>query len=119
MQICFGSYAGRKIAYSANGNAINISKSNFDTTLIRAIVRSYIWNKMPDSGEVKTVQEIADIEKVERTYASDILKLKYLAPEITTIILNGTQPRTLNLSNLTDQKLPLSWNAQKQLLKIA
>lgn len=51
----FKSYAGRKIAYSTNGNAINISKTDHDQTLIRAITRSYKWNKMLDSGEVKTV----------------------------------------------------------------
>lgn len=74
---------------------------------------------MLDSGEVKTITEIAEKEKVERTYASDILKLKYLAPEITTMILNGTQPRTLNLTSLTDQKIPMCWDQQKQLLNIA
>lgn len=119
IHVAFRSYAGRKIAYSANGAAISINKTNHDQTLIRAITRSYKWNKMLDRGEVKTVQEIASKENVERTYASDILKLKYLAPEITTMILNGTQPRTLNLTSLTDQKVPICWNKQKQLLNIA
>lgn len=119
MNIAFRSYAGRKIAYSCNGKSISISKTNHDQTLIRAIVRSYKWNKMLDSDEVKTRSDIAKIENVDKDYVGDILKLKYLSPEIVTLILKGLQPRNLKLANLTQQKLPLDWNEQKNLLKIA
>ncbi|PIR33533.1 MAG: hypothetical protein COV36_02550 [Alphaproteobacteria bacterium CG11_big_fil_rev_8_21_14_0_20_44_7] len=98
---------------------MSINKTNHDQTLIRAIIRSYKWNKMLDSGEVKSAREIAEKENAERTYASDLLKLKFLAPEIIAMILNGTQPRTLNLTSLTDQKIPMCWRQQKQLLNIA
>ena len=74
---------------------------------------------MLESGEIKSVKEIAEKEGVERTYAGDVLRLKYLAPEIVTMIMNGTQPRTLNVSHLIRQQLPLDWEAQKRLLNIA
>ncbi|MEK6746124.1 MAG: recombinase family protein [Pseudomonadota bacterium] len=119
LSITFRSYGGRKIGYSANHGAIGINKTNHDQSLIRAIVRSYKWNKMLESGEIKSVKEIAEKERVERTYAGDVMRLKYLSPEITTMIMNGTQPRNLNVSQLVRQPLPMDWEAQKTLLQIA
>lgn len=117
--IAFRRYAGRKIAYSADGNAISISRSNHDEALVSAIAKSYKWNKMLDSGAISTRNEIAKIENMDKDYVGDILKLKYLSPEIVTLIMKGAQPRTLKLSHLTHQKLPLDWNEQKTLLNIA
>jgi hypothetical protein len=86
---------------------------------VTAIVRSYKWNKMMDAGELASAADIASKEKVERTYTGDVLRLKYLAPEIVTMIMNGTQPRTLKVIQLLRQQLPLDWEAQKRLLNIA
>ena len=119
LNISFRSYAGRKIAYSATEGAVSIQKTNHDHALITAIVRSYKWNRMIERGEIKIASDIAKKEGVERTYAGDILRLKYLAPEIVTMIMNGAQPRTLNVSQLVRQQLPLDWEAQKALLNIA
>lgn len=74
---------------------------------------------MLDSGEVKTRNDIAKIENVDKDYVGNILRLKYLSPEIMTMIMKGLQARTLKLSQLTNQMLPLDWNAQKSLLNIA
>lgn len=117
--ITFRRYAGRKIAYSADGNAISISRTNHDHALVRAMARSHKWNKMLESGEVVTRNEIAKLERVDQDYVGDILQLKYLAPEIVTMILKGTQPRTLKVFHLTKQKLPTCWDEQKTLLNIA
>jgi hypothetical protein len=35
------------------------------------------------------------------------------------MIMNGTQPRNLNVSQLVRQPLPIDWEAQKILLQIA
>jgi site-specific DNA recombinase len=119
LQIAFRRYAGRKIAYSATDGVVSIRKTNHDQSLITAIVRSYKWNKMIENGELKTAVDIAYKEGVERTYAGDVLRLKYLAPQIVTMIMNGTQPRNLNVSQLVRQQLPLDWDAQKTLLQIS
>lgn len=118
LNIAFRSYAGRKIAYSTTQGVVSIQQTNHDTSLITAIVRSYKWNRMIERGEITIASDIAKLEGVERTYASDVLRLKYLAPDIVTMIMNGTQPRTLNVSQLVRQKLPLDWQAQKALLNI-
>jgi DNA invertase Pin-like site-specific DNA recombinase len=119
LNIMFRRYAGRKIGCSSTQGAFNITKSNHDNALIRAIVRSHKWNTMLETQQAVSIKEIAEKEGVERTYAGDVMKLKYLSPEIITMIMKGTQPRTLNLSQLMRQPLPLDWQAQKALLQIA
>lgn len=119
IDVAFRSYAGRKMAFSAKRGVVNIHQTKHDQSLVTAILRSYKWNKMMEAGELKSAADIASKEKVERTYAGDVLRLKYLAPEIVTMIMNGTQPRTLNVSQLLRQHLPLDWEAQKRLLNIA
>ena len=119
LAVTLRSYGGRKIGYSAARSAINIHKTNHNQSLICAIVRSYKWNKILESGEVQSIKEIAEKEGVERTYTGDVIKLKYLSPKITTMIMNGTQPRNLNISQLVRQPLPMDWEAQKILLQIS
>jgi hypothetical protein len=50
---------------------------------------------MLETQEATSIKEIAEKEGVERTYVGDVMKLKYLCPEITSMIMKGTQPRTL------------------------
>jgi hypothetical protein len=119
LNVVFRCYAGRKIGYSSTEGALNITQSNHDNALIRAIVRCHKWNTMLETQEATSIKEIAEKEGVERTYVGDVMKLKYLCPEITSMIMKGTQPRTLNLSQLLRQPLQLDWQAQKALLQIA
>lgn len=112
VHIAFRSYAGKKIAYSPNGNAISINKTNHDQTLIRAIARSYKWNKMLDAGEMKSITEIANIEKQPRSYVNTIMRLKFLSPRIVEMILAGTQPRTMQLKDFM-KPFPICWQNQE------
>ena len=98
---------------------MSIHKTNYEESLIQAIVRSYKWNHLLDNDPAANVKEIATRENVERTYVGDVLRLKYLAPEIVTMILHGTQPRSLKVSHLIRQPIPLCWDQQKKLLNIA
>ncbi len=51
-------------------------------------------------------------------YTAKLLPLAYLAPELTTAIIQGRQPRGLTLSALTAQPLPLHWDDQRQLITV-
>jgi hypothetical protein len=54
-----------------------------------------------------------------RSYYSQILRLAYLAPDITTAILEGRQPSGLTATMLVEHPLPLSWQAQRAVLGFA
>ncbi len=118
LHVAFRRRAGRRMGFAPNGKAINIHKNNYDKSLVLAITRAYKWNKMIDEGQAKSIKHIAEMEKVERTYAGDVLRLKYLSPEITMMILNGTQPRNLSVTALLKNPIPLDWEQQRTLLNI-
>jgi len=51
---------------------------------------------------------------VTRGYVTRILRLAFLAPDITEAILDGRQPPTLTVERLRDP-IPLDWNEQRKL----
>lgn len=86
--------------------------------LINAIVKSHYWNNLILSGKAKTSLDIQKLESLnDNSYIKQVLNLKFLAPEITEAILNGTQPRDLTMAKLFSLKT-LDWQEQKKSLKI-
>src|SRR5262245_7186327 len=64
------------------------------------------------------VDDIARDERVTAAYLYILLRLRWLAPDIATAIVNGRQPPQLNakkLMRLTAQ-LPADWSEQRTLL---
>jgi hypothetical protein len=90
-----------------------------DTTLVKALALALYWQAQLDAGNVADSAEIARREKMDRTRVSEILRLTLLAPDIAQRILEGRQPKTLTLEILVRAKLPLAWEAQREMLKAA
>ena len=63
-----------------------------------------------------SITDIANAEKLPRTYVGSVIPFAFLAPDITEAILNGTQPIDLNLDRLINATLPLDWVEQRTLL---
>ena len=55
---------------------------------------------------------MADKERINRSYLSRTIRLSLLAPDIVEAILNGTQPATLQLSDLEGQ-FSIDWQEQR------
>ncbi len=69
--------------------------------LIKAIVRCHFWHKLLETGKAKNVTDIQRKEGLkDRKYIRQVLKLKFLPPEITENILNGTQDRDMTVQKL-------------------
>jgi hypothetical protein len=65
----------------------------------------------------ETLQEIAAEEGVSSSYATRLLRLAFLAPNIVGAILNGRHPPQLTANRLmADTRLSLDWTAQGELL---
>lgn len=60
--------------------------------------------------------DLAKSEKLHRSYFSQVLRLAYLAPDITTAILEGRQPEGLTATVIEHAHLPLSWLEQRTAL---
>ena len=108
---------------SRNGSVLILTDSDMqqpeiNPQLIKAIAKSYLWNKQILSGEVKNSIEIKEKENLKsKTYVNSIIDLRFLAPEIIEQILNGTQPKDLTVQKLFNIKT-LDWAEQRELLKI-
>lgn len=85
--------------------------------LIKVIVKSHYWNELLLTGVAKTSQDIQRLEGLnDNSYLKQVLGLRFLAPDITEAILNGTQPRDLTMTKLFSIKT-LDWQEQKRVLK--
>lgn len=89
-----------------------------DPSLLRVIARAHnIQAQLAQNAEL-TVHDIARAEGVSSAYVYSLLRLPWLAPDITTAIVNGLNPPQLTakkLMQLTGQ-LPVDWAEQRELL---
>lgn len=72
---------------------------------------------MIEQGDVKSIKAIAEQESIPASYAEKVIRLTELAPDITSAILNGQQPKSLQLNTLIKGKpFPYDWNEQRRYL---
>ena len=87
------------------------------TSLLRIIARAHdVQTRLIQNTEL-TVHDIARTEAVSAAYIYTLLRLPWLAPDITTAIVNGRQPRHLNAMTLMRRasRLPAGWAEQRSL----
>ena len=112
--MAFRRRGGRKLIVAPDGRAITPtpSRSDVDNVLLKAIARSFRWQKLLDNGTHNTIKEIAAKEKIDPSYVGDVLRLTLLAPDIVEMILDGRQPPTLGFEALR-KFLPPLWEEQR------
>lgn len=103
---------GRKIIISPSGEKQWAPvRPRIDSTLIRSLARAFRWKHMLESGRFASVSELAEAEKLDRSFVSHVLHLTLLAPELVEAILDGKQPGTLQLQPLM-RGFPVGWDKQ-------
>jgi hypothetical protein len=103
---------GRKRIVAPDGSEIvPISKPQPDGTLLKALARAWRWQGMLDSGEYGTLADLADAERISRSYVCRVLRLTLLAPEIVEQILDGRP--TAGLAQFL-KPFPVGWEMQRQ-----
>jgi site-specific DNA recombinase len=91
-----------------------------DTTLIRLLVRGQKIAKRMFEPNCPPLEEIAHEEKITASYATRLVRLTFLAPDIVAAILAGKQPAGLTGNKLmADTRLPLDWRDQRAALGFA
>ena len=70
---------------------------------------------MLDSGEVRTQQELADLEGVSNPYVSRMLRLTTLAPDLVAAILDDDLPDHIKLFDFSAMD-PVIWDEQRALV---
>ncbi len=89
---------------SRTGNILILNTKETDTLtpnpyLVNAIVKSYYYHSQIQNG--RTIEDLQKEENLKDSkYIRNILKLKYLSPDLTEQILNGTQLENTSLQKL-------------------
>ena len=102
--------SGRKLVTLLNGETVRARPWDTATTPLQlALARGHRWLAMLESGEVKTMRELAAREGVDNGYVSRIINLTLLPPWTVTAILDDALPNHITLFDLAVD-LPLVWS---------
>jgi hypothetical protein len=104
---------GRKLIMAPEGVAMPTPKARQDETLIKALVRAHRWRRQIESGQARSITDLAEQEAVTDAYACRLLPLTCLAPDIVEAILDGRQPRWLRLAEVLGNG-PMAWEEQRR-----
>ena len=110
---------GRKRIVAPDGSEIvRTAKPQPDGTLVKALARAWRWQRLLEIGVYTSVTEIAEVERIGKSYVSRILRLALLAPDIVEAILAGRTNQGMILEQL-ERPLPASWEEQRDKLSCA
>jgi hypothetical protein len=108
----------RKVLTPPPSSAPDSTLGGFDESMIRTLGKGFHWQRQLDEGRFPHVSDLARKQKLERGWVSEILRMTLLAPDIITAIVEGRQPRHVNLHALRGRIdiIPRDWNEQRRLL---
>jgi site-specific DNA recombinase len=108
---------GKEMKFVVEGAS---NESPADTSLIRLLVRAQkIGRRLFEVGS-PTLDAIAREESINPSYATRLVRLTFLAPDIVAAILAGKQRPDLTANKLmADTRLPLEWKDQRKTLGFA
>jgi len=108
---------GRKLVVAPGGGAWAPARPRVETALVKALARAHRWRRILESGDFSTIQELAAAERVNPSYLSRMLRLTLLAPAVVEAILNGRQPRELQLNEIL-APFSTEWSRQSNQLRL-
>ena len=82
--------------------------------LIKVLVRAHRWRRKIESGQAKSITDLAEQEGVTDAYVYRLLPLTCLATDLVEAILDGRQPKGLRLAEMLGNG-PLAWEEQRGL----
>jgi hypothetical protein len=109
--------SGRKLIMMPEGVAAPARKPSRDETLVKALVRAHRWRRRIESGQAKSITDLAEQEGVTDAYVCRLLPLTCLAPAIVEAILDGRQPKGLRLAQMLGNG-PVVWEEQRHHLDL-
>ena len=105
--------SGRKLVTLPTGETMPARPwDKAPTALQLALARGHRWLAMLESGDAKSLTEIATREKVDNSYVSRMVNLTTPAPDIVTAILDDDLPSRITLFDLAVDP-PALWGDQR------
>lgn len=114
--VTFEQRGGRKqIVVPAGSADWQLRASRCENSLINALAKAHRWRRLIETGKYSSAAELSRTEGINESYLCRVLRLTLLAPDIVEAIMDGRQPRTLELQALL-KPLPPDWSAQRKRL---
>jgi hypothetical protein len=111
--------AGQEIRMVIDGTD-PFAASKPDARLIKLLLKARRFNATLVGSDDVPFAALAEREGVSPSYFTRLVRLSYLAPDITHAILDGRQPRDLTAEKLLEHsRLPLAWHDQRTALGFA
>jgi len=111
--------SGREITMRIDGTD-PFATAKPDARLVKLLIRARRFNATLLDSDGVPFAALAKREGVSPSYFTRLLRLSYLAPDITEAILDGRQPRDLTADKLLARsRLPLGWHEQRTVLGFA
>jgi hypothetical protein len=101
---------GRKVIVAPPDCDGWVPPRRIDNTLIKALARAHRWQRMLEEGKFATLADLADAERISRSYVCRVVRLTLLAPDIVERTLDGRT--TAGLSELL-KPFPVEWEKQR------
>ena len=102
---------GRKVIMVPPGCDDWAPPPKIDRALVKALAQAHRWQRLLEGGAYGTLAELADAERISRSYVCRVLRLTLLAPDIVERILDGRS--TPGLAQLM-KPFPVEWERQRQ-----
>ena len=108
----------RKLLTPPSGSSANVMSGGMDIPMIKTLGKAFYWQRLLDEDKYATATDLARAFKLEPGWVAEVLRMANLAPEIIEAILDGSQPRHLNLQTIRGrhEPLPRDWEEQKKML---
>jgi DNA invertase Pin-like site-specific DNA recombinase len=91
-----------------------------DARLIKLLIKACRFNATLVGSDGVPFAALAKREGVSQSYFTRLVRLSYLAPDITQAILDGRQPCDMTADKLlAHSRLPLTWHEQRRVLGFA
>jgi hypothetical protein len=87
-----------------------------DPALIKLVAKAHVARRAVEAGQLRKLHVLAREQGYGRDHFAMLLRISYLAPDITAAIVEGRQPPELTRQRLARVPLPKDWQAQRRLL---
>ncbi|MEO5347891.1 MAG: hypothetical protein H7834_16155 [Magnetococcus sp. YQC-9] len=84
-----------------------------EETLAKLVAKAHRWLRMMESGQYRSIKDLAAQEQIDDSYLARVLRLTLLAPDIIVAILDGRQPDVLTWRELKSP-FPMEWEKQRE-----
>ena len=96
---------------SPDGDQWAPASPRIDPALVKALARAHRWKRMLESGRHGSLTELAEAEKINRSYLCRILRLTLLAPDVVQAIVDGR--RTMQMAEMME-RFPVEWAHERR-----